>query len=136
MWNIPFLWCRKKNHAKPSCYCSNCSGAFRYCIWRSCYFRWPSCYCSNCSWAFCYCWNCSQKVFSCHSSTMYASLSLSMIISWQVSIENKSILFTLFSPLVISSSFFNSFVVVCILNFIPLISFPVFLIFMISQCYV
>ena len=59
-----------------------------------------------------------------------------MIISWQVSIENKSILFTLFSPLVISSSFFNSFVVVCILNFIPLISLPVFLIFMISQCYV
>ncbi|XP_030960539.1 dentin sialophosphoprotein-like isoform X1 [Quercus lobata] len=62
----------KTNHAKPSCYCSNCSGAFRYCIWQSCYFRWPSCYCSNCSWAFCYCWNCSRKVFSCHSSTIFA----------------------------------------------------------------
>ncbi|KAF3945144.1 hypothetical protein CMV_028450 [Castanea mollissima] len=62
----------KKNCAKPSCCCSNCSGAFRYCTWRSCYFKWPSCYCSNCSWAFCYCWNCNRKLFSCHSSTIFA----------------------------------------------------------------
>ncbi|XWS34194.1 hypothetical protein CRYUN_Cryun21dG0019600 [Craigia yunnanensis] len=63
---------KKKKCAWPSCYCSNCSWAFCYCAWPSCYCRWPSCYCSNCSWAFCYGWNCSIKRWCCHFCTVFS----------------------------------------------------------------
>lgn len=70
---IPFVYCRKKKRAWPSCYCSNCSCAYcsscsctycSNCSWAFCYSKCPSCYCLNCSRACCYPCNCRQKTWS------------------------------------------------------------------------
>ncbi|XP_038892416.1 uncharacterized protein LOC120081528 isoform X3 [Benincasa hispida] len=69
----------KKKCACPSCYSSNCSQAFCYCLRPRCYPTWSSCCCWNCSRTFCYCWNRSRKGFCCHTSNMYAPYSSTLL---------------------------------------------------------
>ncbi|XP_031742104.1 uncharacterized protein LOC105435703 isoform X2 [Cucumis sativus] len=67
-----------------SCYRSNCSQAFCYCLWPRCYPTWSNCCCWNCSRTFSYCWNYSRRGGHIQTSNMYAPYSSTLLTMLQV----------------------------------------------------